>query len=67
MKFVDMESQLPVIIARKEVSKIFGLAISPKTLANHASLGTGPEQMKIGKTVAYATRNLLQWLDDRHK
>lgn len=61
--FIDLVEELPRTIARKDVGKYIS-GISPKTLANADSLGKGPsKRKKIGKTVVYETKSLLEWLD----
>lgn len=58
--------KLPPVIARKEVARILGGIIAPKTLANLDSLGEGPKaRFKIGRNVAYITADLLAWLEER--
>lgn len=62
--FMDLAGMLPPCIARREVGKFLGGAVSPKTLANADSLGRGPEnRFKAGRNIVYETRSLLQWLD----
>jgi len=66
MKFYDFKEKLPPFIARKDVGRLLGGCISPKSLANLDSLGRGPEgRMHNGKLVAYPTGELLDWLDKR--
>jgi len=56
----------PPIIARNQVGKLTGGALSPKTLANLDSLGLGPKtRIKLGRRVAYPTPVLLEWLEAR--
>jgi hypothetical protein len=61
----DLNQKLPPIIARDHVEKTLGGIISPKTLANMDSMGTGPMRIRIGKKVAYRTEDLLEWLSER--
>ena len=57
---------LPLVIARNQVGKLTGGALSPKTLANLDSLGLGPRtRIKLGRRVAYPTPVLLEWLEAR--
>jgi len=66
MKFIDYLSKLPPFIARKDVGKLLGGAISPKSLANLSSLGKlNVEQRYAGRLVIYNTESLLNWLDQR--
>jgi len=67
MKFLDFQEKLPPFIARKDVGKLLGGCISPKSLANLDSLGRGPEgTLRNGKLVVYATGPLLEWLDQKN-
>lgn len=67
MDFSQYLGSLPPFIARKEVQKVLGGIVSPKTLANADSLGIGPKSRKrFGKTVVYETAELLRWLTDRN-
>ncbi len=62
-RFIDLVEKLPLTIARKEVNNYLS-GISPKTLANADCSGIGPsKKKKIGKTVVYETKSLLEWLD----
>ena len=66
--FSDMEEKLPPCIARRDVEKYFGGTITPKGLANADSQGLGPKlRCKVGRTVVYETKSLLEWLDSRSK
>ncbi len=61
--FIDLVKELPLTIARKDVGKYIS-GISTKTLANADSASNGPsERIKIGRTVVYETKSLLEWLD----
>jgi hypothetical protein len=54
---------LPDIIFRKDVKELTKGAVSPRTLANHDSANTGPEnRMKINGKVAYTRKDFLVWL-----
>lgn len=54
------------VVARQEVPKFAGGAISEKYLANLDSQGLGPKgRIKIGRRVAYPVDSLIQWLEDR--
>lgn len=51
------------IIARKQIGTFTGGMMSPRTLANLDCLGVGPAGVvKIGNTVGYSKRSLLEWL-----
>ena len=64
--FTSFIDQLPPFIARKEVSKLLGGAISPKTLANADSLGIGPEvKTTCGRNIVYETASLLKWMNEK--
>lgn len=58
--------QLPPVVARKKIPRIFGGAVSVGTLANADSKGKGPRnRFYIGRTVVYPTVFLLEWLEAR--
>ena len=52
-----MNQTQPIYIARKEVQKYFP-GLSPKTLANQNSKGTGPTPIKRGRLVFYRFEDL---------
>ena len=54
----------PFVTREKEsLDRATGGLISPKTLANRDSLGTGPKgKIWIGRKVAYPTREFYAWL-----
>lgn len=53
------------VITRSQVKEFSGGLISPRTLANMDSLGTGPaRRFKIGKKVCYYVDDLIEWLED---
>ena len=55
--------RLPPVIARKHVDWFLGGIVSPSALSLADSQGNGPDSpIKIGKCVAYHTRELLTWL-----
>lgn len=59
-------SQLPPIIARKEVKTYLGGIIAPQTLSNADSSGEGPPvAYKIGRSVVYNTEQLVLWIVER--
>lgn len=62
--FTEMANKWPSsVVARAEVKKFTGGGISPKSLANHDSEGTGPEgRFFIGRRVCYTVDALIDWL-----
>jgi len=50
----------PLYFRRPDSMKLFG--ISPKTLANLASLGKGPQYYKRGRSVIYKVETFEAWL-----
>ena len=52
-----MNQTQPIYIARKEVQKYFP-GLSPKTLANQNSKGTGPTPIRRGRLVFYRFEDL---------
>jgi hypothetical protein len=68
MKFLDFQEKLPPFIARKDVGRLLGGCISPKSCANLDSLGLGPEgRLRNGRLVVYETQSLLHWLDQKKR
>jgi hypothetical protein len=56
------------LVARSQVSKFTGFALSGKSLANLESRGeSGPEKIVIGRKVAYRAEELALWLLSRGK
>lgn len=53
------------LVARREVGRFSGGMLTPKTMANHDSLGTGPKRIRIGRQVAYPVDALVEWLRER--
>lgn len=54
------------IVARDEIGTFTGGVISPKSLANMDSVGTGPEgAFRIGRKIAYPVGNVISWLESR--
>ena len=62
--FNEMVARWPSsVVARAEVKKFTGGGISPKTIANADSDGTGPaERFFIGRRVCYPVSALVEWL-----
>lgn len=67
--YEQMATKWPsAVIARAEVGKFTGGGISPKSLANYDSQGTGPrEKFVIGRRVCYPVSALVQWLRENSK
>ena len=56
------------LVARTEVPKFCGGAISSGYLANEDSAGRGPRgAFRLGKRVVYPIDNLIEWLEERVK
>lgn len=55
------------IVARKEVGRFSGGLLHPRTLANIDSDPNieGPERIKMGRTVAYFTDSLVDFMNRR--
>ena len=54
------------IISRIEASRLTGGLLSPKTLANMDSLGTGcPDRIQLGRRTGYNSHSFSCWLMDR--
>lgn len=59
-------SNLPPVIARKEVSRYLGGMVATQTLSNADSAGIGPEvAYRVGRVVTYRTESLARWIVDR--
>lgn len=57
-----LRAELPAVFARREVSRLFGNIISPKTLANLDSSGDGPPRFRSRRHVCYERDAFLDWL-----
>jgi len=64
-KFKTLLDELPLLITRKEVSRLLGGILSPGYLANLDCLGQGPKKVRIGGKVAYLRQDLVEWLEKR--
>lgn len=63
---MDLAEKLPPIMSRDRIEKHLGGIISAKRLANLDSLGDGPPiRVRVGRKVAYPTRDFLAWLIGR--
>lgn len=64
--FENMKEKWGPFIARTEIRKATGGAISEKRIANLDSAGEGPAgRFRIGKKVCYPTDALIEWLEGR--
>ena len=65
-KFVHtLLSNLPPVIARKEVTRFLGGIVAPQTLSNADASGEGPEDaFRVGNSVVYRTESLVRWIVD---
>jgi len=57
---VSVKEIKPLYFRRPDSMKLFG--ISPKTLANLASLGKGPQYYKCGRSAIYKVETFETWL-----
>ena len=54
------------IVARKAIREFSGGVLSPKTMANEDSKGTGPEgRFLLNNQTVYAVESLIAWLKTR--
>lgn len=63
-----MDTKFPKLLNRTQVSEFCqarNLSITPKTLANYASLGTGPAYVRFGGQALYSESDLLNWLNTK--
>ena len=51
-------------VARTDVRRFSGGAVTGKTLANLESKGLGPEKMKFRGKTLYETQKLVAWMRD---
>jgi hypothetical protein len=67
--FTEMAARWPSnVIAREDVDRFSGGAVSPRYLANLDSRGAGPkERLRIGRKVCYPVMPFIQWLHERSK
>ena len=52
-------------VARTEINKFTGGALTAKHLANLDSLGLGPNRIRCGSKVIYPLETLIPWLEVR--
>lgn len=64
--FKELVKRWPsAFVSRIDAGKFSGGAVTPKSLANHDSAGTGPERFRVGRKVIYSTESLAHWLQER--
>jgi hypothetical protein len=65
--FKELVDKWPsTLVSRGDAGKFSGGAATSKSLANHDSLGTGPnERFRVGRKVVYPTVALAEWLQSR--
>lgn len=51
----------------ESMSKLYGVPITTKTLANWRSAGKGPSFMKLGRTVTYSLREVNRWFETQRR
>lgn len=64
--FSELEKKWPsALVARTDVGPFSGGVLHPRTMANVDSLGQGPPSVRIGRSVAYPVRPLIEWMRKR--
>jgi len=65
--FQDLLAGWPsAFVSRTDVKPFSGGALTPKSMANHDSAGTGPEQrFRIGRKICYPAVALAFWMQSR--
>lgn len=63
--YADLESNLPLIIARSEVPRLLGGLISSGRLANLDSEGSGPPKVRLGRKIGYPRGPFVAWMRSR--
>lgn len=64
--FDEMIERWPsAIVSRTSLEAFTGGLVNGKYLANLASLGLGPPQIKCGKKVGYPVKSLADWMRNR--
>jgi hypothetical protein len=54
------------IVARCEIDRFSGGAVTPRTLANLDAMGVGPEnRIRVGRKICYAVGDLIKWMEAR--
>lgn len=60
-------ASLPAILAREDIEKHLGGAVSRQTMAKADSEGNGPDgAFTLGRKVVYRTDKLVPWLIERY-
>ena len=58
---------IPPFVTRESVGSVLGLPVSPKTLANHDYLGTGPRlRFLVNNKTVYPAAFLLEWAEGQN-
>ena len=60
-----LRPELPPTFTRKYICERLGGYLTPGTLANLDSAGSGPGGIRAGKTVLYEKEHFLAWLERR--
>lgn len=65
--FQELAAKWPsAIVARTEIARFTGGAMSERYLANLDSAGKGPSgRVRIGRKIAYPVGELVKWLEGR--
>lgn len=64
--FGDLARKWPsAVVARSEISRFSGGALSPGYLANLDSAKIGPPRVRIGRRVVYPVNQLVEWMEAR--
>lgn len=59
---------LPEIVQRKEIGRLTGGVINPRTMANLDCLGLGPKgRFIVARKICYPRESFLTWLEARVK
>lgn len=60
---------LPEFVLRPEIEKYlkphFGGAFSKRTMEHHDFVGEGPARCKVGRSIAYRKKDLIEWLENK--
>ena len=65
--FSRMIDSLPPIMSRKDIGKFLGNIISPAYLRNLDCEGKGIRRFRIGRTIFYETKDVIDFLNNRIK
>ena len=62
----ELEQRLPPLVPRKELRRLLGGLINPRTIANLDSKGLGPAvRLRYGRQVVYEKASFIEWLEGR--